>query len=177
MLTALPRVGQFGDPKSEEMLAKFLIDRRDAIVRRYLPAVNPIVDVQLDDSGRLTFKNAAVDADLSPVPAEYVVSWQRFDNATRQATPFGSTSAPGKDTSVAAPPNLPSAVGAYVRAEISASGGPESWAVPAHAYFRRETSGWKLVGFERVPTGNRPLTAPTATTTSQQSATTPREDR
>ena len=96
MLTALPRVGQFGDPKSEEMLAKFLIDRRDAIVRRYLPAVNPIVDVQLDDSGRLTFKNAAVDADLSPVPAEYVVSWQRFDNATRETTPFGSTSAPGR---------------------------------------------------------------------------------
>ena len=47
MLKAVTRVGQFDDPTSEDMLAKFLIDRRDAIVRRYLPAVNPIVDVQL----------------------------------------------------------------------------------------------------------------------------------
>ena len=52
MLKAVPRVGQFDDPKSEEMLAKFLIDRRDAIVRRYLPAVNPIVDVQLASPAR-----------------------------------------------------------------------------------------------------------------------------
>ena len=57
MLKAVPRVGQFDDAKSEEMLAKFLIDRRDAIVRRYLPAVNPIVDVQLAAAGPLTFRN------------------------------------------------------------------------------------------------------------------------
>ena len=177
MLTALPRVGQFGDPKSEEMLAKFLIDRRDAIVRRYLPAVNPIVDVQLDDSGRLTFTNAAVDADLSPVPAEYVVSWQRFDNATGETTPIGSTSAPGMEHECRGTARSALRRGDVCSRRNRRKGGPESWAVPAHAYFRRETGGWKLVGFERVPTGNRPLTAPTATTTSQQSATTPREDR
>ena len=68
MLKALPSVGQFDDPKSEEMLAKFLIDRRNAIVRRYLPAVNPVVDVKLETAGTLTFDNAAVAADLSAGP-------------------------------------------------------------------------------------------------------------
>ena len=55
-----------------------------------------------------------------------------------------------------APPNLPSAAGSYIRAEIAAKGGPESWAAPVHAYFVREAGGWKLVGFERVPGGNAP---------------------
>ncbi len=154
MLKTVPSVGRFDDPKSEEMLAKFLIDRRDAIVRRYLPAVNPIVDVQLTAPSILTFKNAAVDAGVSPAPTAYVVQWQRFDNATGATTPIGTTNATG--TSVAAPPDLPSAPGSYVRAEIAAKGGPESWAAPVHAYFTREAAGWKLVGFERVPGGNPP---------------------
>ena len=37
MLKAVTRVGQFNDPASEAALAKFLIERRNAIVRRYLP--------------------------------------------------------------------------------------------------------------------------------------------
>jgi hypothetical protein len=36
MLNAVIRVGQFNDPKSEVMLPKCLIERRAAIVRRYL---------------------------------------------------------------------------------------------------------------------------------------------
>ena len=53
MLNTLIRVGRFNDPRSEEMLSKFLIERRDAILRRYLPAVNPVVDVRLSSSGTL----------------------------------------------------------------------------------------------------------------------------
>ena len=156
MLTAVPRVGQFDDPKSEEMLTKFLLDRRNAIVRRYLPAVNPIVDLQLAPSGLLTFKNAAVDADVAKVPGEYVVGWSQFDNVTGATTPLGVIRAPGTDTAVAAPSNLPAPQGSYVRAEIAANGGTDSWKSPAHAYFVRAADGWKLVGFERVPGGNTP---------------------
>ena len=154
MLRAVPSVGQFGDPTSEEMLATFLIDRRDAIIRRYLPAVNPIVDVELAATATLTFGNAAVDAGLTPAPGEYVVEWRRFDNATGETTAIGTTRAPGP--SVQGPADLPSAAGSYLRAEISAVGGPESWAEPVHAYFIREADGWRLVGFERVPGGNPP---------------------
>lgn len=93
MLNALIGVGRFNDSKSEEMLSRFLIERRNAVLRRYLPAVNPVVDVRLSPSGRLTFRNAAVDADVARVPAEYVVVWQRFDNATGTTTTLGETRA------------------------------------------------------------------------------------
>jgi hypothetical protein len=156
MLQAVVRVGQFDDPKSEEMLAKFLIDRRNAIVQRYLPAVNPVVDVKLATTGTLTFNNAAVAADLAPAPAEYAVRWLRFDNATGQTTLLGTTTAPGTDCRAAAPTTLLSEPSSYIRVEIAANGGAETWAVPVHAYFLREPAEWKLVGFERVPTGNAP---------------------
>ena len=153
MLNEVTRAGRFGDPRAEEMFAKFLIDRRDAIARRYLPAVNPITDVRLAGSA-LTFRNAAVDAGVAREPAEYVVRWLRFDNDTGSTTPIATTRAVG--TTVPAPPDLPSAAVSYVRAEISATGGPESWSAPAHAYMVREGTTWKLVGFERVPYGNAP---------------------
>ena len=101
MLNTLIGVGRFNDPKSEEMLSKFLIERRNAILRRYLPAVNPVVDVRLSPSGTLTFRNAAVDADVAHAPEEYVVVWQRFDNATGTTTNLGETRASA--TSVNAP--------------------------------------------------------------------------
>ena len=78
--------------------------------------------------------------------------WQRFDNATGTTTTLGETRASA--TSVDAPKDLPAAPSTYIRVEISANGGPESWTEPAHAYFRREAAGWTLVGFERVPGGN-----------------------
>ena len=152
MLKAVTRVGQFNDPTSEQMLAKFLIDRRNAIIRRYLTAVNPILNVQL--AGTLTFRNAAVEAAVASEPPEYVVQWLRFDNTTGATTPIATTKAAG--TTVPAPADLPSAAGSYIRAEVAARGGPESWAAPVHAYFVREAGGWKLVGFERVPGGNPP---------------------
>jgi hypothetical protein len=154
MLNALIRLGRFNDSRSEEMLSKFLVERRDAIVRRYLPAVNPVVNVGLSESGTLTFENAAVEAGVAAPPAEYVAGWSRFDNTGGGTTPIGDSSA--ATTSIAAPKDLPSTAGTYIRVDISAKGGPESWAAPAHAYFRRDSSTWTLVGFERVPGGNPP---------------------
>jgi hypothetical protein len=154
MLNTLIRVGRFNDPKSEEMLSKFLIERRDAIVRRYLPAVNPVTDPRLSSSGTLTFRNAAVDAGVAAAPAEYVVVWQRFDNAIGTTATIGETRATA--TRVEAPKNLTTTSHAYIRAEIRANGGPESWTQPAHVYFLRDGTSWTLVGFERVPGGNSP---------------------
>jgi hypothetical protein len=163
MLRAVTRVGQFNDPKSEEALAQFLIDRRNAIVRRYLAEVNPIIDVRLPENGRLMFANAAVDADVSSVPMEYVADWFRFDNATGTSSAIGTTRSAGSRTSVPVPIDLPTAEGVYVRAEVAAFGGPASWSEPVHAYFVRQHANWKLVGFERVPGGNAPQTTASAT--------------
>jgi hypothetical protein len=95
-----------------------------------------------------------VDADVAHAPEEYTVVWQQFDNATGSTTNLGETRASA--TSVDAPKKLSAASSTYIRVEISANGGPESWKEPAHAYFRREAAGWTLVGFARVPGGNPP---------------------
>jgi len=161
MLKAVVRVGRFEDPVSEAQLAAFLIDRRNAILRRYLPAVNPILNVRLAPGGPLTFRNAAVEAALASEPSEYVVQWHSFDNTTGATTVLATTRAPG--LAVAAPNGLPAQTGSYIRVDISATGGHQSWTRPAHAYFVREASGWRLVGFERVPGGNPPNGARTVT--------------
>jgi hypothetical protein len=154
LIEAAIRVGRFDDPPSEARLAAFLADRRDAIVRRYLPAVNPIVDLRLRADGTLTFANAAVDAGVASAPREYVVAWTRFDNATGRTIDLGVTTA--ATPSVTAPAGLPAAADAYIGADVSAAGGPEAWSAPARAWFCREPGGWRLVGFQRAPGGNPP---------------------
>lgn len=68
----------------------------------------------------------------------------------------GASSALGQDIRA----DAITAEGVYVRAELAAFGGPKSWVQPVHAYFLRQHANWKLVGFERVPDGNAPQSAP-----------------
>jgi hypothetical protein len=154
MIVAMIRTGEFDDPRSEEMLAKFLVERRDATVRKYFTEVNPIVGPALAGT-TLTFANAAVEAGHAKAPEGYTVTWSRFDNATGDTTPLGETTT--GSTSAPAPRELPGTPGSYVRADIAATGGAHgSWASPVHAYFRRQADGWHLVGFERMPGGSPP---------------------
>jgi hypothetical protein len=117
------------------------------------------VDVHLPENGDLTFANAAVDADIASIPAEYVANWFTFDNATGADAAIGITRGPGSRTSVPIPVDLPTANGVYVRAELAGLGGPASWSRPVHVYFFRQRDHWKVVGFERVPEGNAPTSA------------------
>ena len=149
MIRALVKTGQYSDPKAEAILAGVLIQRRDAIGRTYLPAINPVVNVALSDSGLLTFDNAAVSAGVAPAPAGgYDVRWARFDNNTGQTTADLGTSASAPSQ---APMPLPSEPGSYIKVEIRAvQPANPSWGAPVDAYFRRD-GGWKLVGLERMP--------------------------
>jgi hypothetical protein len=150
MLRAAVKTGEFGDPRAEEFLVNALAERRAAILRTYLTAVNPIAGPALDADGILTFRNAAVDADVARAPREYRALWSAFDNATGISRPVGETT--GQTTRLEAPTGLPSMPGAYVRIEISSIGGMNAaWERPVDAYFRRLNGGWKLVGFERMP--------------------------
>jgi hypothetical protein len=151
MIRAIVKTGGYSDPQAEQHLASVLIERRDKIGRTYLNAINPVVNVALDESGALTFDNAAVKAGVATAPGGgYQIQWARFDNATGQTTPLGTSSAEADGRS-RAPGALPSESGAYIRLEIRAVQPPNpSWGAPVFAYFRH-TAGWKLVGLERNP--------------------------
>jgi len=150
MLRAAVRAGEFNDPPSEEFLVRALAQRRDAIGRAYLTGINPIVDPALDDDGTLTFTNAAVDADVARVPAGYRAVWSTFDNMTGVSSRFGEST--GRTTLVVAPANLPQPNGLFIQVSLSATGAPHpSWEKPVHAFFRKGSGGWRLVGLERVP--------------------------
>ena len=150
MIRAAVRTGEFGDAAAEEFLVRALAERRDAIRSAYLPSVNPISQPALNAAGTLTFTNAAVEADVARMPREYVASWSRFDNTTREAELIGETSAPTPQ--LQAPAGLPAGEGAFLKVELSGLGSAHAaWAKPASAYFRLTRSGWLLVGFERVP--------------------------
>jgi hypothetical protein len=149
LLRAAVHEGDFGDPASEEFLVRALAERRDAIARAYLAAVNPITDVALGADGILRFRNAAVDADVARMPEGYRAVWSTFDNNTGATARISE--ATSRTTQFAAPANLPVPEGAYIKVDLSAVGGvQESWTKPAHAYFRHLDGAWKLVGFERL---------------------------
>lgn len=150
LIEAAVRTGDFGDPSSEAFLVRALAQRRDAIARAYLPAVNPIADPALDDTGLLTFRNAAVDADVARAPLGYRATWSIFDNATGTSVAIGETS--GRTTTLGSPDGLPTQVGAFLEVALHATGAMHpSWEVPVQAYFRRDETAWHRVGFERLP--------------------------
>ena len=149
LIRAMVATGDYSDPAAARYLAAGLMKRRDAIGRAYLPAVNPIVDPALDESGRLTFKNAAVDTIDAAPPSGYRALWSTFDNATEATTAIGTTESSG--TSMTAP-RLPD--GGFVKVDILATGSPvKAWETPISVYFRRQSGGWFLVGLERLPGG------------------------
>ena len=96
LVDAAVAAGQFGNPDAEAFLAKAIKERRDAIVRAYLPAVNPVVDVALSPAGVLTFGNAAVDcqrrARAGGIPRDVGPVRQRHGrgDADRPASPGGA---------------------------------------------------------------------------------------
>ncbi|HZI79459.1 MAG TPA: hypothetical protein VFD69_08095 [Vicinamibacterales bacterium] len=149
-LRAAVMAGEFGDPVSEAFLIRTLTERRDAIARAYLTAVNPIADPVLGTDGTLTFQNVAVDADVARAPQEYRAQWFVFDNATGDTTSLGETAS--RSTTVAVPASLPARAGAYVKVQLRSIGAMNpAWETPVDAYFRMVEGGWRLVGFERLP--------------------------
>ncbi len=150
MIRAAVAAGMFNDPRSENFLAQALIDRRDAIGRRYLTAVNPIVDPNLDSSGLLTFGNAAEEFGFAPPPTGYKAVWSTFDNSTGQSTRVAETAS--SERRMQAPPDLLGMRDGFMKIELSAlSSSYPTWAQPISIYYQRQIDGWKLVGLERMP--------------------------
>jgi hypothetical protein len=150
-IRAVVRTGQLSDAAAERHLASVLGKRRDAIGRTYLTAVNPIVDPHLDETGRLTFANAAVEAGFGELPASYHATWYHFDNATGQTRSIAETHS--ATTVMLLPAALmPTGRDRFLQVEISAdSARHPSWRQPVRVFFRSTSAGWTLVGLERLP--------------------------
>jgi hypothetical protein len=160
MIAAAVKNGEYTDRAAEDYLTHILIQRRDAILRRYLPAVNPTVNVTLDEKDSLTFENAAVLADVAGAPTLYRARWSRFDNLTDTSTLIGDTASP--ETVVRSPDPLSHAEGTFVRVDIAAGTSLHAdWASPVTTYFARRADRWTLVGLDRTaPTDSRVATIP-----------------
>lgn len=151
-LTAVVNKAQFSDAEAARQLVAALGLRRDAIARAWLTVVTPVVAPALAADGRLTFRNAAVDAGVARAPERYELQWARFDNATGTRTDVG-------------PVQL--AAGPWAQAPLASIDGSEYvvvdvWAVhpdhplwmsPVSVYFRRMADGWNAVGVYRAGDG------------------------
>jgi hypothetical protein len=150
MIRAVVRAGEYSDANAAQHLAEVLIKRRDKIGRVSLTKINPIVDVALDPSGVLTFANAAVQHGFASAARGYSAAWYAFDNNSGDSKLIGETTAPSER--IPAPAALSAAAGTYLRVDLSADHRDYArWKIPVRAFFMREATGWKLVGFERLP--------------------------
>jgi hypothetical protein len=159
MIRAVAHTGTYSDEAAATLLADVLIQRRDSIGRAYLNAINPVVNFALADDGTFAFENAAVAAGVGTAPERgYSVSFARFDNTTREAAAIGSPVL-STATKVKAPAALPSSPGTFIKIQVAAwQPSIPAWAVPVDVYFRRNASGWTLVGVERLPDGSHATT-------------------
>jgi len=138
----------YDDPRAAAYLTRTIAERRDAVLRTWLTAVNPIVDVKLAPDGTLTFSNAAVSARATTAPQAYVVSWSRFDNGTGVHTTVGESQR-SPEPRAAAPSTLlrdAEFIGASIRTEHPDYQG---WQKPVQVYFKRTGKNWKTVGLFR----------------------------
>jgi hypothetical protein len=151
-IRAVVGTARFSDPAAAAYLARVLMARRDEIGRALLPAINPVVQPAIA-GGRLTFRNAAVEAAVADAPPAYAIRSFAFDNTTGTLT----TLAPWTSVSGPEAPLPPSAATTeFIAVQISADHPRHpSWATPACAYFRRgHDSTWSLIGFERLQPGS-----------------------
>ena len=149
LIRAAVHTGAYTDPAAEAHLAAVLIERRDAIGRAYLVAINPPVNPRLAADGRQTFDNAAVAAGFAAAPRSYhtrLVAFRQRDrrhDADRRERRRHRIDPP--------PAALPSEPGAYVEIDISAADDTNlSWRQPVRTHFRRTADGWRLVGLDRL---------------------------
>ncbi|MEO8259531.1 MAG: hypothetical protein ABI868_19445 [Acidobacteriota bacterium] len=149
MVRGVVAKAQYSDPKATDYITATLIKRRDKVLAAWLNQVNPVVDVTLDGTGALTFRNAAVDARAAAPADSYAIRWFRLDNAADVRTDVGAQ-VTVTDLRAAAPPGLLNGAGEYVGLTMTATHPKQpGWARPATFYFRRAGGAWQTVGVER----------------------------
>jgi hypothetical protein len=105
--------------------------------------------------GVVTFENAAVAAGVATPPAEYVMTWSRFDNTIGAPAGESVQRRVTEPRAVAPPALIGEAEFISVKVETIHSDFPH-WQLPVILTFRRETGGWQAVGLERSVPPRRP---------------------
>ncbi len=152
-IRAVVEKARYSDPRATNYMTDVLMKRREKVLRQWLTAVNPVIDVALGDTGTLTFANAAERAGMATPAQGYTVQWSRFDNATGTPTAVGAAAETTTMTATA-PAALVTAArdGDYIEAAIAARHPDHpAWATPVTAHFRRAAGRWTLVGLRRLP--------------------------
>jgi hypothetical protein len=148
-IEAVVKKAQYSDPRATAYLTSVLIKRRDRIAKVWLNGVNPVTTFELAPDGTLTFKNAAIDAHAATSGTGYTLSWSRFDNATDTHAPEGPEETVSEPRALV--PRSIVTGSEYIAVTVRGHH-PEhpAWERPVRAYFRREGTGWKTVGLERL---------------------------
>ena len=147
-IRAIVESARFSDPRATEYLSEVILARKAKVLMTWLNATNPVINVSLDESGRLRFVNAAEQVGMGKAAERYTIAWSRFDNESRTHTPVGD-----RETVTTAAAQAPRALldAPFVAVTIRGHDPdhPE-WQQPLTAFFRRAPDGsWSLVGLER----------------------------
>ena len=140
---------RFSEAGAAEFAVRTLIERRDKVLKFWLPGVNPIVSPALDASGTLTFQNAAVEAGVATSPSAYVLQWHHFDNAAGLGDPIGREIRVSEPRAGAPLESLQGREFVAVTIRTVHAQFPH-WAEPVTIYLRRNGGGWRPVGLERT---------------------------
>jgi hypothetical protein len=146
---AVVGTAQYSDHKATAYLTDTLLARKSRVLKSWLNATNPLVNLALSPSGELTFENAAQKAGVGAEAERYSVQWSIFDNASSSHKNVGSEQTV-TGLAAQAPAALlaerPEYVGVLVRAFHRDQ---PAWSRPLMAYFRQSGKAWSLVGLER----------------------------
>lgn len=153
-IRAIVEKARYSDPRATEYVTATLITRRDKVVAHWLTQVNPLTDFALSERGELTFTNAAEQAGVAAKESRYAVTWARFDNATGVASDITGGETQIDSPRASAPESIASTQAAPALLEVRVSTThPKfpAWKRPVTVHFRRQASGWQLVGVDRLP--------------------------
>ena len=147
---AIVATAKYSDPKSTEYMTETILARKAKVLNSWLNGSNPAVDFAMDQDGRLTFQNAAVEVGVAKEADRYTIAWSRFDNAAAVHTAVGGEQSV---TTPAAQAPRELLASDFVSATIRAFHPDHpAWQQPVVIYFRRgPDSTWTLVGLERNP--------------------------
>jgi hypothetical protein len=151
-IRAIVAKARYSDPRAADYITRVLIQRRDKVLRRWLTAVNPLVDPTMSET-ELVASNAAVVAGVATAPERYTAQWFTLDNATGATTSIGAAvEADGASADGRVSIRVPAGVdGDYLGVAIEGVHREyPAWRdQPATFVFRRSASGRQHVGTQR----------------------------